>query len=122
MKQTISNLLNPDVDPSISGRIWITSASGTPFFGPGPMELLERIADTGSISKAALEMKMSYRKAWGLINNLNQHTCKPVIIPRIGGESGGGSILTEEALNLISAYKGLQSRFRAFLELESSNI
>ena len=57
------------------------------------------IAETGSISKAARHMGMSYKKAWEMIDSLNKQTAKPVVIVQTGGEKGGGSVITEEALS-----------------------
>lgn len=92
------------------------------FFGPGPVELLERIAETGSISEAAKQMEMSYKKAWELVNTLNTQTQNPVVIPRTGGEKGGGSTITEEAKELISYHRELRKRFAAFLEEETQRL
>ena len=41
-------------------------------FGPGKADLLEAIARTGSISQAAKSMNMSYRRAWQLVDTMNQ--------------------------------------------------
>jgi molybdate transport system regulatory protein len=86
------------------------------------VELLERIAETGSISSAAKEMNMSYKKAWELINHLNEQTTTPVVIPHAGGEKGGGSTLTPEARELIKYYRALRSRFNTFLEKETERL
>ncbi|HZX58070.1 MAG TPA: LysR family transcriptional regulator, partial [Mucilaginibacter sp.] len=83
---------------------------------------LERIAETGSISSAAKEMNMSYKKAWELINKLNAHSTNQVVIPQTGGEKGGGSTLTEEAMELIKYHRQLRKRFAAFLEKESKRL
>ncbi len=83
--------------------------------GPGRVELLEKIIETGSISQAAKLMEMSYKKAWDLINSINQHTNKPIVITQTGGERGGGTIVTEEGKQLISAFKKLHSDFEIYL-------
>jgi molybdate transport system regulatory protein len=101
--------------------LWLESDNGR-FFGPGPVELLERIAETGSISMAAKEMGMSYKKAWGLINELNSQTANPVVIPQAGGEKGGGSTITPEAMELIKYHRLLRKRFAEFLEKETKRL
>src|SRR5580658_3120367 len=106
MTKSVKHILKKDILIKVNGRIWLESDEER-FFGPGPLELLEQIADTGSISNAAKAMKMSYKKAWELINHLNTQTDIPVVIPHAGGEKGGGSTLTPEALELISYYKAL---------------
>src|SRR2546423_11371178 len=59
--------------------------------GPGKAELIERIAEAGSISAAARAMGMSYRRAWQLVEALNRDFRAPVIETAIGGRRGGGA-------------------------------
>lgn len=63
--------------------------------GPGKLMLLQKIDELGSISAAGRSMKMSYRQAWGLINQLNSAFKEPVVRSQAGGEMGGGAKLTE---------------------------
>jgi molybdate transport system regulatory protein len=121
MAKPIKDILIKDLQAKVNGSLWI-EANGERFLGPGPIELLERIAETGSISSAAKEMNMSYKKAWELIAKLNLQTVNPVVIPQAGGEKGGGSTLTEEALELIKYHRQLRKRFAAFLEKESKRL
>jgi len=118
MDASIKSILKNIQSIKVNGSLWLESADGH-FFGPGPVELLERIADTGSISEAAKQMKMSYKKAWELVNRLNAETNKPIVIPKAGGEKGGGSTITEEALELIKYHRQLRARFAAFLDEET---
>ncbi len=64
-------------------------------FGPGKMELLELVARTGSIGKAAKHMDMSYMRAWSLIQTMNACFKEPVIEAVRGGHERGGAELTE---------------------------
>lgn len=121
MAKPIKDILIKDLQSNVNGSLWI-EAGGERFLGPGPIELLERIAETGSISSAAKEMDMSYKKAWELINKLNKHTTNPVVILHTGGEKGGGSTLTDEAKELIKYHRQLRKRFAAFLEKESNRL
>ncbi|MBS1526802.1 MAG: LysR family transcriptional regulator [Bacteroidetes bacterium] len=121
MAKKVKDILEMSKHPVVNGSLWLESGDKR-FFGPGPVELLERIAETGSIRQAAKEMQMSYKKAWELINNLNAHTTSPVVIPQTGGEKGGGSIVTPEALELIQYHRELRKRFKAFLEKETKNL
>ena len=68
---------------------------------------------------AAKEMNMSYKKAWALVNALNEQTTIPVVIPQTGGKKGGGSTITNEALELIKYHRALRQRFADFLEKET---
>jgi molybdate transport system regulatory protein len=121
MAKTIKDILIKNLHTKVNGSLWLESENGR-FFGPGPVELLERIAETGSISTAAKEMGMSYKKAWGLINALNTHTNTPLVIPQAGGEKGGGSTVTSEAIELIKYHRLLRKRFAAFLEKETARL
>jgi len=121
MAKSIKHILKKELNIKVGGKLWLES-EGERFFGPGPMELLEKIEETGSISNAAKAMNMSYKKAWELINHLNGQTNSPVVIPQTGGEKGGGSTLTPEGLELIQYYKALRKRFKTFLENESESL
>ena len=97
------------------GRLWFTLA-GVNFLGRGRVELLQRIAETGSISKAAKAMKMSYKAAWDAVDATNRAWGKPLV-----QTSPGGSTLTDEAIRLIAAFQLAETRHREFLsELEKS--
>lgn len=78
--------------------------------GPGKILLLERIAETGSISAAARTMNMSYRQAWDLVDQLNRAFQEPVVSSQTGGKSGGGASLTEFGGQLIAHYRSLVDR------------
>ncbi len=63
--------------------------------GPGKLMLLQKVEQLGSISAAGRSMNMSYRQAWGLIDQLNHAFLEPVVISQTGGRSGGGAQLTD---------------------------
>ncbi|MDO3627811.1 winged helix-turn-helix domain-containing protein [Mucilaginibacter sp. BT774] len=121
MAKSVKHILKQELEIKVGGKLWLES-EGERFFGPGPMELLEKIEETGSISNAARAMNMSYKKAWELINHLNTQTNFPVVVPQAGGEKGGGSTLTAEAIELIEYYKALRKRFKTFLENETERL
>lgn len=77
--------------------------------GPGKVRLLELVAETGSISAAAREMDMSYRRAWLLIDEMNHMFKEPVIAAMTGGAHGGGARLTELGESLIAAYRAVEA-------------
>jgi molybdate transport system regulatory protein len=76
--------------------------------GPGMAELLERIARFGSIRKAAASMEMSYRKAWLLLQGMQQ-TFGAVVATETGGSSGGGAKLTETGMRLLKTYRAIET-------------
>ncbi|MEZ4901959.1 MAG: LysR family transcriptional regulator [Spirosomataceae bacterium] len=87
----IQKLLKPELTFRVTGMLRIESEHDR-FLGPGRLELLQHIIETGSISQAAKQMGMSYKKAWDLVNSMNQHTLQPIVITQTGGEKGGGTI------------------------------
>jgi molybdate transport system regulatory protein len=92
------------------GRFWLT-LDGKNFLGRGRIELLQRIRETGSISKAAKAMKMSYKAAWDAVDAMNAAWQSPLV------ESGpAGSRLTEDAERLIAAFHKAEARHAAFME------
>jgi molybdate transport system regulatory protein len=86
---------------------------GAPAIGPGKAELIERIAATGSISAAARAMGMSYRRAWQLVEALNQDFRAPVIITSIGGTRGGGATVTPFGERLVAAFRRMEHKASA---------
>lgn len=81
--------------------------------GPGKVALLEHIDRVGSLSQAARELGLSYRRAWLLLDDLNHSFTGPVAIASVGGVGGGGVQLTQFAKELIAAYREVE---RAALE------
>ena len=79
-------------------------------FGPGKADLLELIAETGSIGKAASRMKMSYMRAWTLVQTMNQCFNKPLVLATHGGEGGGGAELTETGRQILALYRQLETK------------
>jgi len=120
-EKPIKSILKQQPGLKVNGSLWL-EADGKHFFGPGPVELLEGIAETGSISEAAKKMRMSYKKAWELVNTLNEQALNPLVIPRTGGEKGGGSTITDEARQLITYHRELRQRFADFLAAETEKI
>jgi molybdate transport system regulatory protein len=80
--------------------------------GVGKIELLEGIARTGSISQAAREMRMSYRRAWLLLEDMNVSFDHPVARASVGGRGGGGVVLTSFGSGLVAGYRRLESSLR----------
>ena len=76
--------------------------------GPGKVALLETVARTGSLSQAARELKMSYRRGWLLLDSLNSSFIRPVARLSKGGKGGGGAVLTPFGKTLVTAYRRLE--------------
>ena len=84
-----------------------------PAIGPGKAELLERIAQTGSISAAARAMGMSYRRAWQLAEALNRDFGQPVVATAIGGKRGGGARVTPFGRRIVRRYRAMEEKASA---------
>src|SRR5215210_6863216 len=102
----------------VNGRLWIESDQDR-FLGPGRIELLQKIQEFGSISKAAAAMEMSYKKAWDLVASMNQQAIDPFVVAQTGGRKGGGARVTEAGQQAIVSYQALQARFQALLNQET---
>ena len=81
--------------------------------GPGKAELVERIAETGSISAAARGLGMSYRRAWQLVEALNRDFREPVVLTAIGGKRGGGAQVTPFGAEVVAAFRKMEGRASA---------
>ena len=75
--------------------------------GPGKIELLKAVRDTGSISAAARTIGMSYKRAWYLLDTLNKGFHQPVFEASPGGRGGGGARLTALGETLIASYTAI---------------
>lgn len=104
-------------EPLLRVRI---SHQGQIALGPGKIELLQAIAEQGSISAAAKQMKMSYRRAWELVDVMNRCFDAPVVLSMTGGQHGGGAQVTDFGQALITAYQQIlhKTSQAAALELE----
>jgi len=80
--------------------------------GPGKIALLEAIAATGSISGAGRQHKMSYRRAWLLVDELNRQFGEPLVRAQPGGPKGGGAALTASGQRILRAYRDAERKMR----------
>ncbi len=93
--------------PSTSIRIRIVSGEHIAM-GQGKADLLEAIGRTGSIAAAARDLDMSYRKAWLLVDEVNQCFAAPVVLPSKGGAQGGGAQVTPLGREALARYRAMQ--------------
>ncbi|APU67770.1 winged helix-turn-helix domain-containing protein [Christiangramia flava] len=105
----------------INFKCWIEQ-EGEKFYGPGPHELLKWIQSEGSLSRAAAEMGMSYKKAWEMVQRLNQFSGEPMVIAKKGGSHGGGAVVTSQAEILMQEYEQLKYRLAETLEKERTHL
>ena len=86
---------------------------GNRAIGPGKIKLLELIDALGSISAAGRQMNMSYRRAWLLVDSLNQSFRRPVVTSQVGGAHGGGAALTELGCAVVRHYRAVEAAAQA---------
>lgn len=78
--------------------------------GPGKADLLDGIRETGSIAAAGRRMRMSYKRAWQLVDELNQLFDKPLVAASKGGSGGGGAALTRFGDDVLMRYRRMHAR------------
>ncbi len=103
------------------GHIWVDGRAGT-LLGYGRVALLERIREFGSIAKAARSMKMSYRRAWVLVDSMNCQSAEPFVVTAAGGRGGGGTVVTEAGEQAINLFRRFHADFQKFLEHEEKKL
>jgi molybdate transport system regulatory protein len=86
--------------------------------GPGKADLLRAIGETGSISAAARQMEMSYRRAWLLVDTMNQSFHAPLVETATGGSHGGGARITEFGKDILDRYERMEAKAMASVARE----
>ena len=81
--------------------------------GPGKIALLEAIQATGSISGAARALEMSYRRAWLLVEEINNTLSEPAVTAEMGGRSGGGASVTPAGEKIVDLYRKIETNARS---------
>jgi molybdate transport system regulatory protein len=77
--------------------------------GPGKIAVLEEIARSGSISAAGRALRMSYRRTWELVEDLNSSVGTPVVETAAGGSGGGGAVLTRAGRTIVERYRAIEA-------------
>lgn len=104
-------------DVEITAPLWLNK-NRKAFLKNRRIELLEKIEEHGSISKASKAMGMSYKGAWDAVNTMNNLADEPLTINVTGGRTGGGATLTEEGRNLIQMFRMIETEHgKALLNL-----
>jgi molybdate transport system regulatory protein len=90
--------------------------------GPGKADLLEAIIQHGSISAAGRAMGMSYKRAWDLVNTMNESFAKPLVLTAKGGSHGGGAEVTAIGKQVLQQYRQAQRQAEKAIEQEMSTL
>ena len=86
--------------------------------GPGKADLLDAICESGSISKAARQLGMSYKRAWTLVDTMNRCFKEPLINTATGGGGGGGASLTAFGEQVLSHFRSMEQRTDAAIRAD----
>lgn len=100
----------------LSYHLALTLMGENKCFGPGPMQLLKGVEESGSLHQSAAAMGMSYSKAWKLLQGLEQEWGTPLLERHAGGKRGGGSALTREGKLLLTEYEAMMKEISASAE------
>ena len=79
-----------------------------PAMGPGKAAMIEAIDRSGSISGAAREMEMSYRRAWQLVDAINTSFTEPLIVTATGGKQGGGAVVSDLGREVVKRFRDME--------------
>lgn len=115
MARTPTERPREDRGPRVRVRAWI-EWDGETFIGPGRARLLEAIDRLGSITRAALEVGVSYRTAWAWIDRMNRLASGRLVAASPGGRGGGGAVLTPAGRAVLQVHRRLVQEAAAFTE------
>lgn len=90
--------------------------------GPGKADLLEAIDRSGSISAAARELGMAYRRAWLLVDSMNRCFRTPLVETAAGGAAGGGAVVSELGHEVLREFRALEAKARTAIEGDARKI
>jgi molybdate transport system regulatory protein len=99
---------------NVAYKVWLDNDGKA--FGEGPYQLLKGIEERGSLHQAAMDMKMSYRKAWRTLHAIEGKLGFALLDRQVGGASGGGSQITDAGRELMKNYEGFRNDVREALQ------
>lgn len=105
----------------IKSRIWI-EVDNNVLMGEGRLRLLQAIDKTGSLSKGAKTVGISYKKAWRLIDSINKTAKTSVVVTSTGGKNGGGTFLTSHGKALVRAFGTINKNCWKYLDKQLPNL
>ncbi|KML48785.1 ModE family transcriptional regulator [Burkholderia cepacia] len=113
---------SPSFEPlELGGELWLRAGEQT-LGGATRIALLAAIGDTGSITRAAKAVGLSYKAAWDAVDTMNNLAGEPLVARSTGGKGGGGTTLTARATSLIAAFRTIEREHRRFIEAASAAV
>ncbi len=96
-------------------KIWL-EINGTPVLGRGRLVLLEAVDRQGSISGAARDLGISYRKAWSQLKEMETQVPFPLLERKVGGKGGGMAKLTPQTREMMTQFRQLLNGSEDFVD------
>jgi molybdate transport system regulatory protein len=90
-------------------KLWIEN-DGLLVMSGYRLRLLELVHETGSVARAATALRLSYRRAWGKLREMEENLGCPLIVSEVGGAGGGHTTLTPEGVALLRAFREYSRR------------
>ena len=76
--------------------------------GPGKADVLQSVAETGSLAETGRRMGMSYQRVWSLVAAMNKDFVEPLVLKQRGGAAGGGARLTATGEKVLAVYRAIE--------------
>ncbi|WP_323119888.1 TOBE domain-containing protein [Burkholderia alba] len=111
----------PAVPLALRGELWLHAGAHT-LGGAARIALLAAIGETGSITRAAKAVGISYKGAWEALDTMNNLAGEPLVLRSTGGKGGGGTALTPRATALIAAFRAIEREHRRFIDAASAAV
>jgi len=99
----------------VRSKVWL-EVDGEPLLGDGRERLLLAIRKTGSLNAAAVELGVSYRKAWSQLRQMEERAPFPLVERTKGGKGGGSTRLTADAVKLLNRFARLKDGLNALID------
>ena len=105
----------------IRSKVWLEK-NGKLVFGEGKSEIFKLVQKHDSINKAAEELGVSFRHAWSYINEIEKRLGILLVARTKGGKGGGGSCLTDYAIELMKKYDRLKNEVDKYTDKKAKEI
>lgn len=110
----------PSEAPAFQTLLHLRVITAGGMLGPGKVELLEHVAETGSIAEAARRMEMSYNRAWLHVKAMNACFAQPLIESTRGGSTRGGAVITAVGRRVLALYNAMRAKATKAIQREEA--